>query len=410
MFYPPLIPFFEDDMKPGLMKGERSSFIRFFRDWQKKVALHGIQSPKIVSYSIGPLSEKISLILVPLLASEGLIVPQIAEIVRQERSSLIDYFNLFFGAKTALSPEEIGHQLSRIGAAVFSVPNAISSSLNEQIDWTGIKKFPLSIENLSFIARSIMFLIFLSGADAVLFDIRIGGSSFLKMTKEARDLARCLKNMCRRMNIRSAFLMINMSQPIGEAVGSSLEIRECLEILNGRGPLDMLKLALEFAAEMLIIGKSTSDRIEAKRCLRQNLTEGRALNKLKEIVEGQKGHFYAQAGQSSPTKREQGIEVLSSQEGYLQKIDMERISSLRIDSKRQIRKRCDSEIQSFEFSIFKKIGDLIIKGDLMAEVYTENRELLNRIDHEFQKIFKIGPRPPEFQPLIMGRWGEKDHF
>lgn len=410
MFYPPLIPFLEDEMKPGLMKGEKSSFIRFLRDWQKKVALYGIQSPKIVSYSIGPLSGKISLILVPLLASEGLIVPQIAEIRRQERSSLIDYFNLFFGAKTALSPEEIGHQLSRVGAAVFFVPNAISSSLNGQIDWAGINKFPLSVENLNFITRSIMFLIFLSGANAVLFDIRIGGPSFLKDTREARDLARCLKTLCRRMNIRSTFFMINMNQPIGKVVGRSLEIRECLEILKGRGPLDMLKLVLEMATEMLIIGKSTSDRTEAKRCLRQNLTEGKALNKLKEIVEGQKGHFYPQAGQSSPTKREQGIEVLSNQEGYLQKIDMKRISSLCIDSKRQIRKICDSDTMSFEFSIFKKIGDRIIKGDLVAEVYVENQELLNRIDHEFQKIFKIGPRPPEFQPLIMGKWGEKDHF
>jgi len=327
MSSPRLIPLFEREMKPKLKKGERSSLVRFLRDWEQKIALHEAPSPKLISYSIGHLSGKITLILVPLLASEGLVVPQIEEFKPPGRSSLSNYFKTIFGAKTSFSPEELGLQLSRVGAAVFSAPQPVCSYLNKQMYETEINNFPLSSDSLDFIARSIMLLIFLSGATGVLFDIRIGGSSFLKKPSEARGLARCLKNICHRMDIHSAYFMVNMNQPLGQALGDSLGIRECIEILKGRGPLDVLKLALELATEVMLMGKSISDRTEAKKSLRQKITEGEALYKLKEIVEGQRGHLYLEDNESPHPKGEQRIEILSDQEGYLQKFDMKRMSS-----------------------------------------------------------------------------------
>lgn len=407
---PRLIPLFERLMKPESEKNKKSSLVKFFRDWEQKVALHETPSPKIITYSIGPLSGKISLILVPLLASEGIVVPQIAEFKTPGKSSLNNYFKTIFGAKTSFSPQELGLQLSRIGAAVFSAPQPVCSYLHKQMVKTQINIFTPSSDSLDFIARSVMLLIFLSGATGVLFDIRIGGSSFLRDYSKAIELARCLKNLCRRMNMRSSFLMVNMNQPLGNALGDSVEIRECIEVLKGRGPLDVLKLALELAAEVLFIGDSGSERTQIKKSLRKKITEGEALSKLKEIIQAQDGHLYLEDNEFPSQKSEKRIEIFSDKEGYLQKFDMKRLSFLCSNLRWRKGNQSDSARQAFEFLIFKKIGDWIKKGDLLAEIYVNRQETSNLFCYEFPKIFYLGPEPPEFQPLIIERWREKDHF
>ncbi len=108
----------KDEIQQKLNNKERSFFVRFLKDWEKKIGMYDTESPKLISYSIGNLSGKISFILVPLVASEGLVIPQIVEPKSPARSSLYDYFHSFFGAKTSLSAEELGLQLSQKGAAV----------------------------------------------------------------------------------------------------------------------------------------------------------------------------------------------------------------------------------------------------------------------------------------------------
>ncbi len=400
----------KDEIQQKLNNKERSFFVRFLKDWEKKIGMYDTESPKLISYSIGNLSGKISFILVPLVASEGLVIPQIVEPKSPARSSLYDYFHSFFGAKTSLSAEELGLQLSQKGAAVFSVPPLIVSYLDKLIKPIKNNESSISKAHFDSLVKSIIILIFLSRADGVLFDIRIGGSSFLQEVREARYLARSLKKICVQMNIRSSFIMVNMNQPLGKALGGSLDINECIEILKGEGPLDVLKLALELATEMLLMGRTISDRSETKKCLRQKIKDGNALEKLEEILESQKGRLYLDDKTPFFPTRGHRIGIFSAQDGYLHKLDMKKISYLYNLPKIRKGKRNGPYRKVSGLLILKKIGDRIKKGDRLAEIHWPSPKPPHLIQKDFQDLFLISSQPPEFQPLIIERWREKEYF
>jgi thymidine phosphorylase len=249
--------------------------------------------------------------------------------------------------------------------------------------------------------------ILLCGVNGASFDIKVGEGSFLKNSQDARSLALSLKNVCNRLRINSTFILSDMNQPLGQAVGNSLEVREVLEVLKGKGPLDVLKLALELGTEILLLAKTSLNRTEAKRDLKDKIIKGEALEKFKQIIEAQKGNPRIIDDYSLLPQAKNRMKILSPNKGFIHKIMMKQIRSVCLELEAGGKKSADLSDHGPGLLIFKKIGEKVEKGETLAEVHFNKVKNVSSFEKESQGAFMISEKPPDFRPFIIERIGAK---
>ncbi len=194
-----------------------------------------------------------------------------------------------------------------------------------------------------------------------------------------------------------------MNQPLGQAVGNALEVREILEILKGKGPLDVLKLSLELGTEILLLAKKSSNRTEVKRELKEKIINGEALEKFKQIIEVQKGNSRIIDDYSLLPQAKNKMKILSTKIGFIHKIMLKQIHSLRLELETAGMNQTDSIDTGPGFLIFKKIGEKVEKGETLAEVRFNKLKNISRFEKEFRRAIIISEKPPDFQPFIIER-------
>jgi pyrimidine-nucleoside phosphorylase len=388
-------------------------FIKTIKDWQEKVALPDIRLPKFALYSTGWSVDKVSLVLVPLVSSTGVVLSNISEPLsflgpagKLAFSGLVNFnshsniLQSIPGFQTSLGTKEIKNQLSQVEAALFSPPKQMasffekSSASKSANSWQDIRDSLLGC---------LMSSILLGGVEGASFDMKVGEGSFLKSLQEARSLALSLKNACDRLKIGASFILSDMNQPLGQAVGNSLGVREVLEVLKGKGPLDVLKLSLELGTEILLLAKKSSDRTEAKRNLKHKIIKGKALEKLREIIEAQKGNPRIIDDYSLLPQAKNRMKILSEKKGFIHKIMMKKIRSLCLELETSGKKSTDSFDRGPGLVIFKKFGEKVEKGETLAEVHFNKLKNISRFEKESRGAFMISEKPPDFRPFIYER-------
>jgi len=409
--------FVAEVMSQRLDDDEINSFIEATKDWQEKITPAGIRLPKFTSFSIGWPNLKVSLVLMPLVASAGVVVSKIFEPftllglpgdqtldVPANINSHSNKLQSIPGFQTSLSPKEINNQLSRVGAVLFFPPEEMASLYKRISASEGTNSFQ---DHRYSLLGCFVSSILLCGVDGASFDIKVGEGSFLKNSKEARSLVQSLINVCNRLKIISTFILSDINQPLGQALGSSLEIREVLEILKRKGPLDVLKLVLELGTEILLLAKKTLNRTEAKRVLKEKIIRGEALEKFKQIIEAQKGDPRIIDDYSLLPQAKDRMKILSPKKGFIQKIMMKQIRSVCLELETGSKQPADSGDHGPGLLIFKKIGEKVEKGETLAEVHFNKVKNVSRLEKEAQGAFIISEKPPGFRPFIIERISAK---
>jgi len=404
-------------MSQWLDDEEIYSFIRTIKDWQEKINPSDLRLPKFAPFSTGWSVDKVSLVLVPVVSSAGVVVSNIFEpftllgsVGKQAFYSLFNFNNhsnkleSIPGFQTSLGPKEIKDQLSHVGAVLFSPPNQIAPYFKKISPSEGPNSWQdLRDELLSCFVSSLL----LCAVNGASFDIKVGEGSFLKNSQEARSLALSLKNICNRLRISSTFILSDMNQPLGQAVGNSLEIREVLEVLKGKGPLDVLKLVLELGTEILLLAKKSLNRTEAKRVLKEKIIKGEALEKFKQIIKAQKGDPRIIDDYSLLPQAKDRMKILSPNKGFIQKIMMKQIRSVCLELETGGKGPADSGDHGPGLSIFKKIGEKVEKRETLAEVHFNKVKNVSRLEKASQGAFIISEKPPGFRPFIIERIAAK---
>jgi pyrimidine-nucleoside phosphorylase len=378
---------------------EKKSFIRDLLEWKEKFALHGINRPKIVPFSTESSADKVFLTLVPLIASTGIIVPKFSEHEITSKNSILDKLESIPGFQTSLNPEEIKIQLSKTGAVMLIVPESINSSFKKIYPTEEVPPLKDPKKLLCAIAT----IILTGDVKGAVLDIKVACGTLIKNAKDARNMARSLKKICSRINVRTSYILSDMNQPVGQAIGSSLELIEALELLKGKGPLDVLKIALELGTEMLLLAEKVPDRIAAKKLLKNKIINGEALEKFKEIIKAQRGNARIIDDYSILPLAREKIKIASQNKGYIQNIRIDRIYFIGKELG-VFRKRQGYPIDHGSgFLIHKKIGDWVEKNEILAEVYSNTIKDRSWIEKEFRKALAISPKPPDFRPFIIER-------
>ncbi len=356
--------------------------------------------------------DKLPLVLVPLVSSAGVRFPKTSELPRSfisgdnirnslaTRNSLSQKLGCIPGFKTVLPLKDIHSQLREVGAVFFSLREKMDSNFGKIPAPQKTPSFPGSLDSLF---DHFMSALRVSSVNSAVFNIKIGDESRIQKNQEGRNFVQSLKNIFKRLQLNTSFFLTDSSQPIGQALGNSLEIKEAIEILKGSGPLDLLKLALEFGSDMLICVDKTTSKNEAKEILKRKILNGDALKKFREIIEAQKGVTRVIDNDSLLPFSEARIKIRSSQTGFIKKIDTRKLYSVYLKCVSQEGSPANSGNCGIGFVLHKKSGDWVEKGESLVEVHGTSKISRSWIGDEFHEIFTISETPPPFQPLIIER-------
>src|SRR3954454_19239771 len=247
-----------------------------------RVDLGDIPGVKVDKHSTGGVGDKTSLILAPLAAACGVPVPMMSGRGLGHTGGTLDKLEAIPGFRVDLSLDEMKAALTRVGCAMIGQTAEIAPAdkkLYALRDVTG------TVESIPLISASIMSKKIAEGIDALVLDVKTGSGAFMKTEADSRRLAESLVSIGNASGVRTEAIITAMEAPLGRAVGNALEIVECLDVLKGGGPSDLVEVSVELTIRMLVVGGVSPDRADAERRVRAAIASGAGLERFRQIVE-----------------------------------------------------------------------------------------------------------------------------
>lgn len=359
--------------------------------------LEGIEGIKVDKHSTGGVGDKTSLVLGPMVASLGVSVAKMSGRGLGHTGGTIDKLESFTGFHTSLSNETFIKNVNEIGIAIVGQTADLAPAdkkLYALRDVTG------TVDQMSLIASSIMSKKLASGADAIVLDVKTGDGAFMKTLEDSIALAKAMVSIGKLSGRTMAAVISEMDQPLGNAVGNVLEVKEAMETLQGRGPKDLTELVLTLGAHMVMAAKKAESYEEAMKRLENSLYDGSAFETFRKFIIAQGGSEEEVLNPSLLPEAIYKEEVFAEQEGYVSKIHTEEIGriSLLLGGGRQTK---ESEIDlSVGLILRKKHGDAVTPAEVLAEIHANDHEKLALAKERLKAAYVITKEPVDKQPVI----------
>ena len=359
--------------------------------------LSAICGIKVDKHSTGGVGDKTSLVLAPLVASLGAPVAKMSGRGLGHTGGTIDKLESFTGFRTDLTPDEFIRNVNTIHIAIAGQTANLAPAdkkLYALRDVTG------TVDQMSLIASSIMSKKLASGADGIVLDVKTGDGAFMKSFRDAKALAEEMVSIGRLAGKDVSAVISDMDQPLGNAVGNALEVKEAIDTLRGRGPEDLEELVLTLGALMTVKAGKAPDTERAREMLKEKLENGEAFRVFKEFIRAQGGDpEEAEHPERLPAAKYQE-EVLSDREGYVSDICTEEIGriSLLLGGGRETK---ESEIDlAVGVILLRKKGGYIRKGEPLAVIHANSREKMKEAEKRLLAAYTVTEENPVREPLI----------
>ena len=337
----------------------------------KSVDLSLIKGFKVDKHSTGGVGDKTTLVLAPMVASLGIKFAKMSGRGLGHTGGTLDKLESIRNFNVNLSIEDFIDQVEHINLAIIgqtSEINLADKKLYALRDVTG------TVPSIPLIASSIMSKKLAAGADAIILDVKVGSGAFMPNETEAIKLATAMKDIGQKAGKKVTCVLTNMDEPLGYAVGNSLEVIEAINTLNGRGPKDLTELCLTLGAYLVIDAGLETTLEGARAILYEQIKNGKALEKLAELVKSQLGdvdYIY------HPELFDLGdiIELKATKSGYISKIDSYKVghASMLLGAGRET---LDSDIDySVGIVLQKKVGDYVNQGETLALLYVADKNI-----------------------------------
>jgi pyrimidine-nucleoside phosphorylase len=362
------------------------------------VDLSGVPGVKVDKHSTGGVGDKTSMIVAPLAAAAGVVVPMMSGRGLGHTGGTLDKLESIPGFRTNLTSEEFTKQLAELGLCFIGQTDRLAPAdrkLYALRDVTG------TVESIPLISSSIMAKKLAEGVDALVLDVKVGSGAFMKKQVDARRLAQTMVGIGRRMDKKVQALITDMSQPLGYAVGNALEIMEVSQTLQNAGPADLTKLSLELAARMIFLGKKAASLDEARRIAEKHLVDGSAYRKFKQVVAAQGGNPQALDRFELLPNATGMREVSSPRGGYVSSIDAEDIgaASNMIGAGRD--KKDDAIDPAVGIILEVKMGERVEAGSVLCRLYYTKEDHVEEAAEIVEDAFRISAQKPEERELIL---------
>lgn len=360
------------------------------------IDLSAIPGVKVDKHSTGGVGDKTSLALGPLVAACGAKLAKMSGRGLGHTGGTLDKMESVPGTSVSLSEERFIEQVKTIGIAI--------NGQTAEIDPADKKLYALrdvtgTVQSIPLIASSIMSKKLASGSDTILLDVKFGSGAFMKTLEDAQKLASTMVQIGKRLGKDTRAILTDMDEPLGLAVGNSLEVKEAIDTLKGRGPKDFVELVENAGAIMLLQAKIVPTIDDGVSRIREAIKDGSGFQKMVAL-------FKAQGGDVSyledPSKFEESRHVrivLSDKEGYIQRIDSLAIGegAMKLGAGRASLK--DLIDSSAGIVLKKKKGDFVIKGEPLFEIHT-NKGDYHEVLPSLISAFEIDSKEVPSSPIV----------
>ncbi len=386
----------------GMTAAETTALTREMLHSGAVVDFSDLNRPRVDKHSTGGVGDKTSLCVAPVVAAAGVLVPMISGRALAHSGGTLDKLESIPGFKTDLSLDDFRKVLAKTGAALIGQTSEIAPADKKLY---ALRDVTATVACRPLMAASIMSKKMAEGISGLVLDVKVGSGAFLKTEEEAEALATTMIDIARSMQKDAVALVTDMNQPLGRAVGNSIEVIEAFDALRGRGPQDFITLCRELSAHMILMGGAALDLDTARARYDELIETGAALEKMREIIKAQHGDprvvddygLLPQASHSRP--------VQASDAGFVQKIDTEAIghASMVLGAGRA---RLDTEIDlSVGLIIEARIGDKVSAGSRLATLLYNDEQLADEAKIMVERAFTIGPDAvgePELIKKVIG--------
>lgn len=367
-------------------------------DSGERVDLSSIPGVKVDKHSTGGVGDKTTLVVAPLVSSCGLPVVKMSGRALGHTGGTIDKLESIPGFRTDLPLEEFVENVKRCGIAI------VGQTLNlvpADKKIYALRDATATVDEISLIASSVMSKKLAGGSDAFVLDVKVGTGAFMKELDEARRLAKLMVEIGKRFGKRVVAVLSDMNNPLGKAVGNSLEVLEAIDTLKGNGPRDLLELSLTLGALMLELAGISKDAEEGKKLLVEKLESGEALEKFREMVRAQGGdERVVDAPEEVLPISCSVVEVRARESGFISWMDTEKIGLAVMALGAGRKRKEDSVDHSVGVVVEKKIGDFVERGDVVFKVHYSKKSELTEALGMLERSFKISGEPPKEIQLI----------
>jgi len=370
----------------GLTRPETSALTDAMLHSGDVLDLSELSARKVDKHSTGGVGDKTSLVLAPLVAAGGLVVPMISGRGLGHTGGTLDKLESIPGFNVNLSVPEFRRVLKACGCAMIGQTSEIAPADRKLY---ALRDVTATVESPYLICASIMSKKLAEGIDALVLDVKTGSGAFMKKEEDAVFLAELMVETGERMGKSVVALITNMDQPLGTHVGNSLEVIEVLEVLGGGGSGDLKELCIELGGWMLHLGGAAATVAQGKLEAERLIASGKALEKFRQMVSLQGGDVSALDDPARLPRARYEQEVVSPRNGFIAAMNCEAIGTACVVLGGGREKKEDAVDPAVGIVLHRKTGDQVAAGEPLCTVYSNSEARTARAVAMLLESFKI---------------------
>ena len=340
--------------------------------------LSAIEGVKVDKHSTGGVGDTTTLVLAPLVASVGVPVPKMSGRGLGHTGGTLDKLESIEGFHIEITEDEFADLVNKNKLALVGQTGNLTPA-DKRI--YALRDVTSTVGSIPLIASSIMSKKIASGADAIVLDVKVGTGAFMKSIDEAEQLAQTMVALGNGVGRNTMAVISDMSQPLGEAIGNALEVKEAIDTLKGEGPEDLTELSLVLGSQMAYLGGVGEDLDDARRLLEENIANGKALEKFRVFIEAQGGNpEVIDRPEELLPQAEFQIPVKAGRAGVISAMDAEElgIAGMLLGAGRETK---DSELDlAAGLILHKKIGDQVEEGETLVTIHSNKEDVQSSVD------------------------------
>jgi pyrimidine-nucleoside phosphorylase len=381
----------------GMETGETLALTRAMRDSGTPLNLSSIKTKKVDKHSTGGVGDKTSMIVAPIAAACGVTVPMITGRALGHTGGTLDKLESIPGFNPWPSLEKTMAILKSVGAVIMGQTDDLAPA-DRRI--YALRDVTATVECVPLITASILSKKFSEDLDGLVLDVKTGSGAFMPTLTEARKLARSIVEVGRGMKTKIVALITDMEQPLGRAIGNALEIRECIEFLNGNAPDDLKNLSITLAAHMIRLAGRTKSIAEAERMAYDAVSKGVAADKFRKMIRSQGGDERVVDNPDLLPRAGSTDEIRSPSHGFVTRCDA-RFLGLASNALGAGRTHVDDTVdRTVGLFLEKKSGDSVKRGDVLCRIHWNDSQRLRKAMAFIDQAFEIKAHAPKNRPLI----------
>lgn len=328
---------------------------------------------KVDKHSTGGVGDKLSLILAPIVASCGVPVPMISGRGLGHTGGTLDKLESIPGFTVDVDLDRYKEILQKQNLVLVGQTDEIAPADKRLY---ALRDVTATVESIPLIAGSIMSKKLAEGIDALVLDVKFGSGAFMKKHEDAQKLAETLVGIGEQFGKQTIAYLTNMEQPLGNAVGNWLEVKESIDCLNGGGPDDVMEITHLLAGTMIYLGKKADTIEEGIKKSHQAIKDGSAFQKWVDIVEEQGGDINVIKNPNQYPAAKHIKDVVATANGYISEMDAFSMGMVSVELGAGRKAKADSVDPQAGFILHKKIGDSVRSGETIATLHTNNDDML----------------------------------